>query len=259
MPNIIVSYKWVPDEQDIKLNSSTLALDFSKTKYKISEYDRNAIEEAALLTQKNGGSITALTFGTAGAKQSLKDALSRGPERAIFVNDELAAKSDAYVTANVLAAAVRKASPFDVILCGEGAGDTYAQQVGPRLAAVLGIPAITYVSDIKIEGDKVVATRKVGNCTEVATVAFPVLISVLPEINKPRIPSLKEVLGAAKKPVTEYKLSELELSENELIVKNNVKAIKGYVMNRKNVIYKAGTAAEKVAGLVENLAHEGVL
>ncbi|SDF02334.1 electron transfer flavoprotein subunit beta/FixA family protein [Sporomusa acidovorans] len=259
MPNIIACYKWVPDEQDIKLNPSTMALDFSKAKYKISEYDRNAIEEAVLLNQKNGGSVTALTFGNAGAKQSLKDALSRGPGKAIFVNDELAAKSDAYVTANVLAAAVRKAGSYDVILCGEGAGDTYAQQVGPRIAAILGIPAVTYVSEIKIEGNKVVATRKVGNCTEVATVEFPVLISVLPEINKPRIPSLKEVLGATKKPVFEYKLSELELSEDELTAKNNVKAIKGYVMSRKNVIYKAGTAAERVASLVGNLAQEGVL
>ncbi|MCM0760902.1 electron transfer flavoprotein subunit beta/FixA family protein [Sporomusa sphaeroides DSM 2875] len=259
MPNIIACYKWVPDEQDIKLNPSTLALDFSKAKYKISEYDRNAIEEAVLLNQKNGGSITALTFGAAGAKQSLKDALSRGPEKAIYVNDELAVRADAFVTANVLAAAIRKAGPYDIILCGEGAGDTYAQQVGPRMAALLDIPAITYVSEIKIEDDKVVATRKVGNCTEVATAAFPVLISVLPEINKPRIPSLKEVLGATKKPVTEHKLSELELTADDLTVKNNVKAIKGYVMSRKNVIYKAGTAEEKIAGLVGNLAQEGVL
>ena len=259
MLNIITCYKWVPDEQDIKINSDTLALDFSKVKYKISDYDRNAVEEAVVITQKNGGSVTALTFGATGAKQSLKDVLSRGPEKAIYVNDELAARADAFVTANVLAAAIRKAGPYDIILCGEGAGDTYAQQVGPRIAALLSIPAITYVSEIKIEGGKVVATRKVGNCTEVATAAFPVLISVLPEINKPRIPSLKEVLGATKKPVTEYKLSELELPDNDLTVKNNVKAIKGYVMSRKNMIYKSGTAAEKVDSLVANLAKEGVL
>lgn len=259
MPNIITCYKWVPDEQDIKINPSTLELDFSKAKSKISEYDRNAIEEAVSITQKSGGSITALTFGAAAAKQSLKDVLSRGPEKAVFVNDDSAAVADAFITSNVLAAAVRKIGAFDIIICGEGAADTYSQQVGPRLAALLGIHAITYVSELKIEGEKVIATRKVGNCTEVATASFPVVVTVLPEINKPRIPSLKEVLGAAKKPMVEYKLSDLELSSQELTVKNKVKIIKGYVMSRKNVIYKAGTTSEKVTGLVNNLAQEGVL
>lgn len=259
LPNIIVCYKWVPDEQDVKINTSTLALDFSKVKYKISDYDRNAIEEAVLITKKSGGSITSVTFGTAAAKQSLKDVLSRGPEKAIWVNDEAASGSDAFVTANVLAAAVQKAGAFDIIICGEGAADTYAQQVGPRLAVLLGIPAITYVSEMTVEGDKIVASRKVGDCTEVATATFPVLVSVLPEINKPRIPSLKEVLGAAKKPVAEYKLTDLGLPSDDLISKNKVKAIKGYVMSRKNVAYKSGTTAEKVAALVNNLAQEGVI
>jgi len=259
MPNIITCYKWVPDEQDIKINSSTLALDFSKAKYKISEYDRNAIEEAVLITQKSGGSVTALTYGAAAAKQSLKDVLSRGPEKAVFVNDEGAAGADAFITANVLAAAVRKIGAFDIIVCGEGAADTYAQQVGPRLAALLGIPAITYVNELKVEGDKVIATRKVGNCTEVATASFPVVVTVLPEINKPRIPSLKEVLGAAKKPMTEYKLTDLGLPSEDVTAKNKIKAVKGYVMSRKNVIYKAGTTAEKVAGLVNSIVQENVL
>lgn len=259
MPNIVTCYKWVPDEQDIKINPSSLALDFSKAKNKISDYDRNAIEEAVLIAQKNGGSITALTYGTAAAKQSLKDVLSRGPEKAVFVSDEGAAGADAFITANVLASAVRKIGAYDVIICGEGSADTYAQQVGPRLAALLGIPAITYVSEMRVEGDRVIATRKVGNCIEVATASFPVVVTVLPEINKPRIPSLKEVLGAAKKPMVEYKLVDLGLSGENLAGKNKVKSIKGYVMSRKNVIYKEGTAAEKVAGLVSNLAKEGVL
>jgi electron transfer flavoprotein beta subunit len=258
MPNIIACYKWVLDEQDIKINLSDLALDFSRAKNKISEYDRNAVEEAMSLV-KGGGSVTAMTFGTAGAKSSLKDVLSRGPDKAVWVNDEAAAAADAYVTANVLAAAMRKNGEFDLILCGEGAADTYAQQVGPRLAVLLGIPAITYATKIEIDGDKAVVTRKVGDCTETATVPFPVLVSVLPEINTPRIPGLKEVLGAAKKPVTEYKLADLGLAADEVTPKSKVKSIKGFVMSRKNVIHKAGTAAERVAALVGNLKQEGIL
>lgn len=259
MPKIISCYKWVPDEQDIKINATTHALDLSKAKYKISDYDRNAIEEAVLIAQKSGGSVTALTYGTLAAKQSLKDVLSRGPEKAVYISDESATVADAFMTANILAAAIRKINEFDIVICGEGSADTYAQQTGPRLASLLGVPAITYVNELKVDGDQVIATRKVGNCTEVVTAKFPVVIAVLPEINKPRLPSLKEVLGAAKKPMIEYKLNELDLPSDALSPKNKVKSIKGYVMSRKNVVYKTGTAAERIGNLINSLLQEKVL
>ncbi|MBP2637211.1 MAG: Electron transfer flavoprotein alpha/beta-subunit [Firmicutes bacterium] len=259
MPTIIACYKWVLDEQDIKINPGTLDLDMSRAKSKISEYDRNAIEEAVLQAEKNGAEVASLTFGNSKAKQSLKDALSRGPAQAYWVNDDLADSADAFVTANVLAAALRKIGQYDVILCGEGASDTYAQQVGPRVGTLLGIPAITFVSELKMEGDKVIATRKIGNCTEEVSASFPVVVTLLPEINKPRIPGLKQVLGAAKKPVTEWSVADLGLTAEETTTKNTIKSIKGFVMSRKNVIYKEGTPADKVANLVVSLTKEGVL
>jgi electron transfer flavoprotein beta subunit len=112
---------------------------------------------------------------------------------------------------------------------------------------------------MKIEGNQVVATRKIGDCTEVVTASFPVVLTVLPEINKPRIPSLKQVLGAAKKPVTEWKAADLDLDAAALAPKYKVKAVQGFVMSRKNVLYKEGTPAEKVAALVAGLTKEGVL
>lgn len=259
MPNIIACYKWVLDEQDIKINPGNLALDTSRAKSKISEYDRNAIEEATLQADKCGAIVASLTFGTGPAKQSLKDALSRGPEKAYWVNDPVAETADAFVTANVLAAALRKIGEYDIVMCGEGAADTYGQQVGPRIATLLGIPTITFVTEMAIEGNKVTATRKIGDCTEVATAEFPVVITVLPEINKPRIPSLKQVLGAAKKPVTEWKTADLGLDTEDLAPKNSVKSIRGFVMSRKNVLYKEGTPIEKVESLVANLTKEGLL
>ena len=259
MPTIIACYKWVLDEQDIKINPGSLDLDISRAKSKISDYDRNAIEEAVVQAEQSGAEVASLTFGNSKAKQSLKDALSRGPAKAYWVNDALADSADAFVTANVLAAALQKAGQYDVILCGEGASDTYAQQVGPRVATLLGIPAITFVSELKIEGDKVIATRKIGDCTEEVSASFPVLVTVLPEINKPRIPSLKQVLGAAKKPITEWSAADLGLTADQTTAKNKIKSIKGFVMSRKNVIYKDGTPADKVASLVASLKKEGVL
>jgi len=259
MPNIITCYKWVLDERDIKINPGNLALDTSRAKYKISEYDRNGIEEAALQATKCGATVASLTFGTSAAKQSLKDALSRGPEKAYWVNDAVAETADGFVTSNVLAAALQKIGEYDIILFGEGAADTYGQQVGPRVATLLGIPAITFVTEMSIEGNKVTATRKIGDCTEVATAEFPVVITVLPEINKPRIPSLKQVLGASKKPVVEWKTADLGLDAGDLVPQNRIKSIKGFVMSRKNVIYKEGTLDEKVNSLVVSLTKEGLL
>lgn len=258
MPTIAVCYKWVPDEQDVRINASDRSLDFSRAKFKISDYDRNAIEEAALIAEKDGSKVTAVTFGAA-AKNSLKDVLSRGPDQVAWLGDVAANTADGSVTANVLSAMLKKMGGYDLILCGEGSSDVYAQQVGPRIAALLGIAAITFVREIRIEGNQVVAVRKLGGCTETVTVPFPVLVTVLPEINKPRIPGLKQVLAAAKKPQTEMHLAELALGPAELTPKTRVKEIRGYVMNRKNVLWKEGSASEKVSGLVEALTKEGVL
>lgn len=257
--NIIACYKWVLDEQDIKITPGSLALDTSKAKAKISEYDRNAIEEAVLQADKIGATVTSLTFGNSKAKQSLKDALSRGPATGYWVNDAAADIADGYVTANVLTAAIKKIGEYDLVLFGEGSSDTYGQQVGPRVATLLGIPVITFVSEIEISGNEVIATRKMGNCIEKLSVQLPAVITVLPEINKPRIPSLKQVLGASKKPTQELKVADLGLSEDDLKPRNSVKALKGFVMNRKNEIYKEGSAEEKVNALVASLTKEGLL
>ena len=259
MPNIVVCYKWVPDEQDIRVNASDQSLDFSRAKYKISDYDRNAIEEAALIAEKQEGvRTTAITFGAA-AKNSLKDVLSRGPDQVVWTADAAANQADGHITAKVLAAMLQKLGGYDLILCGEGSADVYAQQVGPRIAALLGIPAITFVKELRIEASQVVAVRKLGNCTETVTAPFPVLVTVLPEINKPRIPGLKQVLSAAKKPQTEFSPASIGLEPADLTPKTRIKEIRGYVMNRKNVLWKEGSPPDKVNALVEALSKEGVL
>jgi len=258
MPKCLVCYKWTLDEQDIKIRPEDLSLDSSRAKGKISDFDRNAIEEAALLVEKNGGAVDALSYGTATVKQSLKDALSRGPEKVFWVADASAENADAYVTANVLAAAIRKLGQYDMILCGEGSSDLFNQQTAQRLAALLGLPCLSFVQKLSVEGDVVKATRKLEDCQEDVTVKGPVVISVLSEINKPRIPTMRQVLGAAKKPNEEIKIADLGLKPEALEPKAVRKSVKGFVMQRKNVIYKESSAADNVAKLKASLASEGL-
>lgn len=253
---IIVCYKWVPDEQDIKITPD-LNIDMTRAKWKISEYDKNAIEEAALQAEKNNAEVTCLTFGGK-AKPSLKDALSRGPEKACWINDAAADGADGFVTANVLAAAIKKLGIPELIFFGEGSEDTYGQQTGPRVAQLLGVPALTFVTGIDIKENEITATRSIGSCTEDVTAKYPAVVCVLPEINKPRIPGLKQVLRAAKKPVEEYTAVQLGLEAKDLTPKNKIKSIKGFVMNRKNILYQDGSAREKVDALVKDLVKEGL-
>lgn len=259
MSKILVCYKWTLDEQDIKINADDQSLDTSRAKYTISEYDKNAIEEATQLLESNGANVDVLTFGNSKVKQSLKDVLSRGPEQAFYIADDLAESADAFVTANVLAATIKKQGPYDLIICGEGSSDAYNQQIAPRLGALLDIPAITYVAKLEMDGNGLRATRKLSDCTEVAAVSGPAVISVLPEINKPRIPSLKQVLGAAKKPSSEIKLTDLELSDSDLEVKTKRLEIKGFVMSRKNKIFNDSDQAKNVDQFISSLASEGLV
>jgi electron transfer flavoprotein beta subunit len=258
MPNCLVCYKWTLDEQDIKIKPENLSLDSSRAKGKISDFDRNAIEEGTLIVEKLGGAVDALSYGTSAVKQSLKDTLSRGPEKAYWIADASAETADAAVTANVLAAAIKKLGSYDVILCGEGSSDAFNQQTAPRVAALLGLPCLSFVSKLSVAGDVVTATRKLDDRTEEVSVKGPVVVSVLAEINKPRIPSLKQVLGAAKKPNEEIKIADLGLNPEELQPKTARRSVKGFVMQRKNVIYKEPNVADSVAKLKASLASEGL-
>ncbi len=259
MSKIIVCYKWVKAEEDLRIDPSTLNVDLGKAKGKISDYDRNAIETARLIGVETGEEVVGLTFGSSDAKPSLKDSLSRGLSQGFRVNEESASLADGFVTSNVLKAAVEKIGDYKLIVCAEGAADTYAHQTGPRIAALLGIPVISCVSEIRVEGNKLTAKRKLEDSIETIEAELPAVITVLPEINNAPTPGLKAVLDAGKKPVTEFKFKDLGLADEETAPKESVSSFKGYVMSRKNIIFSEGSAPEKVSALVASLKKEGVL
>lgn len=255
MSKIVVCYKWVKDEADIRINAD-LSVDLSKAKGKISDYDRNTIEAAMQAAAAQNSKAVALTFGTAKAKQSLKDALSRGPEEAYYINGEEALKADGAATAKALAAAIKKIEDVNLVICSEGASDTFARQTAPRMGVVLEWPTITSVVKLEFSGNTLTATRKLENIMEVVKVELPAVIAVLPEINSAPIPGLSSVIAASKKPITEFKTGDLGI---DLTPKTAVSELRGYAMNRKNIIFKEGGASERVELLAAALRKEGVL
>jgi electron transfer flavoprotein beta subunit len=255
MSKIIACYKWVADEADLKINVD-LSVDISKARGKISDYDKNAIQTAVLAAKNIGGKAVSLTFGTAKAKPSLKDALSRGPEEAYWINAEEAVNTDGVVTARALAAAIKKIDDVNLVICAEGASDTYARQIAPRIGALLDWPVVTSVCKVDIDGHILTAVRKLDDCMQMVRVDMPAVMAVLPEINDAPIPGLKAVTSARKKPVTEFKAHNLGI---DFTPKTEVTEMKGYVMNRKNIILNEGEAADKVKELASILRREGVL
>lgn len=255
MSRVIACYKWVADEADIRINAD-LSVDLSKAKGKISDYDKNAIEAAVQAAASLGGKAVGVTFGTADAKPSLKDALSRGLDEACCIFAQEASKADGAATARALAAAIKKIADVSLIICAEGASDTYSRQTAPRIGALLDLPVVTSVSKIDINGNTLTAIRKLDDCLQTVKVDLPAVVAVLPEINPAPIPGLKAVLAAGKKTVTEFKASELGTDLNP---RSTVSEVKGYVMNRKNIIFNEGDLAEQVRALAAALRKEGVL
>jgi len=255
MSKIVACYKWVLDEADIKINSD-LSVDMSKAKGKISDYDKNAIEAAVKLSEVTGAKPVGLTFGSAKAKQSLKDALSRGLEEAFWVKAEEAEGADGLVTSRALAAGIMAMGDVSLIITAEGASDTYARQTAPRLGALLDLPVVTSIVQINIDGNTATALRKLDDCLETVRFELPAVIAVLPEAYQPTIPGLKAVMAAGKKPVTEYEARDLGV---DLTPKRVIDEVKAFAQERRNIIIEGDDAQAKVAALVANLKKEGVL
>jgi len=253
MPNMIACFKWVVDEAYVRSGASG-DLDLSSVDYKISDYDKNALEEAVAVRERSGGVVTAVTVGVPEAGKGIKDALSRGPDKAFFIRDPAFRDLEPSQTAAIMAEVIRDRIPFDLILCGEGSSDLYARQVGPRLAEILGIPCLTGVQKISIEGNRLVAERRTEEGVDVAETVLPALVTVLPDINTPRIPGVRDTLMASKKETTVIGMDDLPSLPGDTMKTLSMKTAS---LKRQGVRFTA--QRDDVAAFVDALVRKGVL
>ncbi|HVO67434.1 MAG TPA: electron transfer flavoprotein subunit beta/FixA family protein [Syntrophales bacterium] len=254
MPTVIACFKWVVDEAYIRRTSSG-DLDFSSIDYKIGDYDRNSIEEAVRLRDTFGGRAIAVTAGAPEATKGIKDALSRGTDQAYFIADASFGNLESSQTAAILAEVIHtRIHPFDLIICGEGSSDLYAQQVGPRLAEKLGIPCISFIQKISLDGGQITAERRVEEGIEIIAVPLPALVTVLPDINVPRIPGVKDTLMASKKPVVTIKKDELAP-----IGEPRMKTVSLKASRMERTCEKFGTGAADINRFIGSLRKKGVI
>jgi len=200
---IIVCIKQVPNTTDVRIDPVTNTLIREGVESVINPFDAYAIEEGVSLKERFGGKVTVLTMGPPQAEKALREAISLGCDEAVLVSDRKFAGSDTWATSYTLSAAIRKIGDFDVILCGKQASDGDTAQVGPGISAHLDIPQVTYVKKIE---EISAASAKVERMTEegfdVVETPLPCLLTVVKEINTPRLPSLKGMMKAkAAKPL----------------------------------------------------------
>lgn len=244
--NVVACYKIVADPQDITVKSDN-SLDFERAERVIGEYDLVAIEEAATLAEATEGRAVLLSVGGKELTNSklIKAALSRGAEELYTVVDEALEEADAFQTASVLAGALKKID-FDLVICGEGSADLYAQQVGLLTGSLLKVPVLNAVSKIEVVDGALVVERTLETEVEVLRVSLPAVLSVTSDINVPRIPQLKDILAAGKKSVTTWSLSDIgELPNSTVKV---VSTLAPQNIERKRVLYD-GASQEHISAL----------
>ncbi len=177
----------------------------------------NALESALQLRERSEGEIAALAFGPASAEDSLRKALALKADEACLVEDDSTAYRNSATTALVLAAAIKKLGEFDIIMVGREAGDWGAGQTGGLLAERLGLPCVTFVDHIEASGDGVTLRRQTELGWEKVEVKLPLVVTISNhEENVPRIPKTRDIMMSARKPVTNWKLSDIDLTDEDL-------------------------------------------
>ncbi len=224
MPEIIVCLKQIYDLGQIRIDTSKRPVTEGSAR-KISDFDKNALEEALRIKEKHGGNVLALIGGT---KDAAKEALAMGADEAFIY--QYTEGIDPLGTASILGAFIQTIK-YDLILCGEASIDEYLFQVGPRLAQALGIPVLTYARKMELKDGDIIVERELENRYEVSKAKLPALVTVTKEINQPRIPTLLHILGASKKKITEMSPMKPEVGVETL-------RILAVEMKRKEVIVK---------------------
>ena len=261
MVNIIVLVKQVLHPAELKVDKASKTLVTQGVPLVISETDKNAIEEAVRIKEKHGGKITVITMGSPQAKEALREALAMGSDEAYLLSDPLFEGSDAHAVANVLAAAVTNVLDYDLILCGAYSEDLFAFQVGPRLAEICNLPQITYASKVTIDGNKITVERDLESERQVVEGKLPCLVSVVREINDPRLPTLMAIMAASKKPTRIWTAVELHLGAEELGFNGSlVEVLRSTISagERKRIMLQ-GDPKEIAPNLVKSLIQEEVL
>jgi len=215
--NSIVCIKQVPDTTEIKIDPETNTLIREGVESIINPFDLYAIEEAVRLKEQFGGKVTAISMGPLQVEKALRDAIALGVDEIILLSDRKFAGADSWATSHTLSEAIKKIGSYDLIFFGQQAIDGDTGQVGPGVASFLNLPQICFVKKVsEIADNKVKVLRLMEDGYDTMNMTLPGVLSVVKDINSPRLPSLRGKRQAKKTELTIWNAADLELDEKEI-------------------------------------------
>jgi len=258
---IIVPIKQVPETSKVKMDPETGTMVRKGLASIVNPLDLYAIETALRVREREGGKVTVITMGPPNATFALREALAMGCDEAILLSDRQFAGADTWATSYVLAKAIQKLGEFDLILCGERATDGDTGQVGPGIASWMDLPLATYVSKIRdVSEDGVRIERMVEEGIEVLWSPLPLVLTVIKEVNPPRLPTLRQKLNSLTADIIIWGPADIDAEPENLGLHGSptrvVKIQEPQVVRKAEMVYvkqveDAGVAAHRVVAFLK--------
>lgn len=214
--DVVVCVKYVPDSLGDRSFDHDGTTDRVRVDGLLSELDEYAVEEALKLVEAGEGEVTVLTVGPDQAADALKKALQMGADKAVRIKDDAIHGSDAVATSLLLAEAVKKIGSPDLVLTGMASTDGALGVVPAMLAERLGLPHVTFASELTVDGSQVTIRRDGDAASETIVASLPAVVSVTDWMNDPRYPSFKGIMAAKKKPVEQWTLADLGVDPSQV-------------------------------------------
>lgn len=223
--NIVVCLKQVPDTTAVKIDPKTGTLIRDGVPAIINPEDKHALEGALQLREKVGGKVTVVSMGIPTAKAALREALCMGADEAVLLTDRVLGGADTLATSKALAGLIKKFD-YDLIFAGRQAIDGDTAQVGPEIAEHLGIPQVTYVQNVEVDGDKLTVKRALEDGYQVVEVKTPCLLTAIEELNEPRYMNVANIFATNDDQIKIMTAADIDVDASELGLKGSPTKVK---------------------------------
>ena len=230
---IIVCVKQVPSSSDVKMDKETNTIIREGIEAVINPFDTYAIEEALKIKDRTFGTVTAISMGIIKVSEMLKEVMELGVDSTVLLSDRAFAGADSLATAYTLSMAIKKINEYDLIICGKQATDGDTAQAAPSLAEKLGIPHTTNVNSIEeITEKKIICSRATDSGYERLEIQLPAVITVVKDINVPRLPSIKSINQCLDKKVKIWNAVAIKADMNKIGLKGSpTQVVKTFIPN----------------------------
>lgn len=260
---IVVCVKQVPDPENAKMDWETGTVVREGVKNIINPFDLYAIEEALRIKEKLGGEVIVVSMGPPQAEEALREAIAMGADKAILITSRDFAGADTLATSYTLSQAIKKIGDVDLIICGKQAIDGDTAQVGPGVSAHLDLPQITFVGKIdEITEDRIRAERMVEGGYQVVESPLPCVITVVKDINIPRLPSLKGKIAAKKAEIPHWGPEDIDADPKRIGAAGSptmVEEVFAPELKKEGRIYSEDQMEEAIEKVIEAMEKMGVL